>query len=90
MGRKRSKLAIIESILSSIRDSRGKIKQTRLMYKANLSHTQMKIYLKELMNKKLIKEIDEEPYIYLVLTEKGFKFLEDLQKMREFEKAFGI
>lgn len=90
MGRKRSKLAIIKSMLDSIRDSNGKIKQTRLMYKANLSHTQMKSYLKELIVKDLLAEEVNEPYRYLVLTERGFSFLEDLNHAYEFEKAFGL
>ncbi len=90
MGKKRTKLDIIESILTTLRDSRGRLKQTKLMYKANLSHTQMKLYLDDLFNKNLIKEEDKEPYKYIFLTEKGFKFIEDLQKLKEFEEAFGL
>jgi len=90
MGQKRSKLGIIESILSAIRDCGGKIKQTKLMYKANLSHTQMKIYLKELGSKRLIKEETIPPYKYVVMTDKGFRFLQSLSKMRKLEEMFGV
>lgn len=88
MGQKRSRLGIIQSILESVRDSNGKIKQTKLMYKANLSHTQMKIYLNDLVSKKLIREEEKEPYKYYILTEKGFSFLQNLNRMRHLEKFF--
>ena len=64
MARKRSRLDIIKDMLESIRDKNGKMKQTRLMYKANLSHTQMKLYIEELVKKKLISEENEGNYKY--------------------------
>lgn len=85
MSKKRTKLDIIESILTSLKEKQGKMKQTRLMYKANLSHTQMKQYLDELFELNILAEEDVESYKYIILTEKGFMFAEDLQKLKEFE-----
>lgn len=90
MARKRSRLDIIKDMLESIRDKNGKMKQTRLMYKANLSHTQMKIYIEELVKKELIEEKAEGSYKYIYITDRGFKFIESLDKIKEFETSFGI
>lgn len=85
MSKKRTKLDIIESILTSLKNKQGKMKQTRLMYKANLSHTQMKQYLEELFQLEILIEEDVESYKYIILTEKGFMFAEDIQRLKEFE-----
>jgi len=90
MAKKRTKLDIIESILTTLRDKNGRLKQTKLMYKANLSHTQMKLYLEDLFDKNMIIEEDIESYKFIILTDKGYQFIEDLNKIREFEKAFGV
>ena len=58
------------------------------MYKSNMSHKQMKQYLEELMGKELIDKNKSDGNF--ILTEKGFKFLQKLREMREFERTFGI
>jgi len=90
MAKKRSKLDIIESILTTLRDKNGRLKQTKLMYKANLSHSQMMQYLDDLFAKEMIIEEDIDSYKFIILTEKGYQFIEDLEKLRDFEKAFGV
>lgn len=90
MGKKRTKLDIIQDILLTIRSKGGRIKQTHLMYKANLSHTQMKGYLAELGRKALLKESQREHNTFVSITEEGLRFLEESRKIAEFEEAYGL
>ena len=90
MGRKRSRIDIIGDILLSIRDKGGEIKPTHLMYKSNLSHSQMKSYLEELVEKSFIQKTKKENYEYIILTDKGFNFIQKLKEMKEFEETFGL
>jgi len=90
MQRKRSRLDIVYDMLLTISNKGGKIKPTHLMYKANLSHTQMKQYLDELMAKSLVEEQEKDERKILVLTEKGFALIQKFNQMREFEKTFGL
>jgi len=77
-------------MLLSIQRKGGEIKPTHLMYKANLSHVQMKSYLEELVSKELIKPLDRNHRQYLALTDKGHEFVQKFRQMKEFEEAFGL
>lgn len=77
-------------MLNSIQDKGGEIKPTHLMYKANLTHGQLKSYLEELIEKNLVKRVKKEAYEYLVITQDGLKFMSKLREMKEFEKTFGF
>ena len=77
-------------MLDSIQLKGGRIRQTHLMYKANLSHNQLKIYLEDLIKSDLIKKIKNKKCSYLIITDKGCDFLEQFRQMQEFEKAFGL
>lgn len=92
MGEKRDKLDIVSDILVAIMNKGGKIKPTHLLYKSNLSHEGMKKYISELKEKLMIvEEYDEKGKSKrFVITEKGFKFLEDYKKVREFTQSFGF
>ena len=90
MQRKRSRLDIVYDMLLTISNKGGKIKPTHLMYKANLSHTQMKMYLDELMAKSLVEEQEKDERKILVLTDKGFALIQKFNQMKEFEKTFGL
>lgn len=43
--KRRTRIDIINDILKVISDKKGRIKQTHLMYKVNLSHKLMRSYL---------------------------------------------
>ncbi len=87
---KRTRIDIIGDMLSSITNKGGIIKPTHLMYKSNLSHTQMQSYLEELISKEFIEKKKRGSHDYLVITDKGHEFLQKLKEMKEFEKAFGL
>ncbi len=90
MERKRNRVEIIHDMLRIIQEKGGKIRKTHLMYKANLSHKQMTLYLNELMGNKLIEtqQINEKNLI--VITNRGREFFIKYAQMREFEKTFGL
>ena len=90
MARKRERSDIVFDMLSTIQEKGGRIKPTHLMYKANLSHQQMKTYLKELVEKHFVKKIKERNYEYISITDIGLRFIEKFRQMKEFEKTFGL
>ena len=89
---KRTRIEIIYDMLHTIRGKGGRIKPTHLMYKANLSHSQMKLYLDELMAKSLIAEehASKDDRRMLAITDKGLAFINQFNQMKEFEKTFGF
>lgn len=90
MERKRSRIDIIHDMIISIQKKGGKIKPTHLMYKANLSYNQMNLYLEELIEKGMIKKIEEKNSTYFVITEKGYDFAQKIIEMKSFEESFGL
>jgi predicted transcriptional regulator len=87
---KRTRIEIIADMLSSIQNKGGEIKPTHLMYKSNMSHTQMKSYLEELLEKEFVSKINKKEYEYIILTDKGYEFIMKWHEMKEFEKTFGL
>jgi len=77
-------------MFSSIQKKGGEIKPTHLMYMANLSHTQMNTYLEDLIEKRFIDKVKKKEYEYLIITDKGYEFLQKLREMKEFETTFGL
>ena len=67
--RKRSRMDIIRDMLMYLKEKRL-AKHTHLMYKANLSHKQMKLYLDELIKNKLVEQKIDGDKIKLALTKK--------------------
>jgi len=90
MKEKRGRLEIIYDILHSIQKKNGRIKPTHLLYKSNLSYQRMNVYLEELIKKGLVqKDFDDRAKFY-ILTDKGYSFLVEFKRIREFSDSFGI
>ena len=83
-------MEIISDMLAMIQLKNGGIKPTHLMYKANLSHTQMKSYLDELVSQGLVAKIDGKHGKMIVITKKGQDFFLQYARMKDFEKTFGL
>ena len=90
MVERRSKHEIIYDILNLISSKGGKVKPTHILYGGNLSHDRLKKYLKELIDAGFISQIDEKNHTYYILTDKGYKFIEEFKKIEEMTQAFGI
>ncbi len=90
MQERRTRLEIVNDMLRSIQEKGGKIKPTHLLYKSNLSHNRMSSYIDYLKEKGMIEEKTAKNKKVFEITEKGFSFLENYKKIKEFSDAFGI
>lgn len=87
---KRNKLEIMKDILEIVRDNNNSIKPTPLLRKSNLSSTNFKSYFNELSKKEFIQEINTKDEKLIILTDKGFKFLEKYKTIIDFINEFGL
>jgi len=86
---RRDRIDIIFDMLTAIQQKQ-KIKPTHLMYKANMTHGQMKGYLDELKAKEFVTVSAEKGQKYFILTDNGYRFILKIKEMKEFEKTFGL
>jgi len=89
MTERRSKVQIVYDLLIAAKQ-KGKIKPTHLLYKGNLSHLRLKEYIEELIQKGLLTKLQESSHVYYKITEKGVRFISDIEKMKEITEAFGL
>lgn len=87
---KRGKLEIIKDILTIIKEHRNSIKPTPLLRQSNLSSLRFKEYFTELLEGKFIKEVNHKEGKFILLTEKGFKFLEKYKTIINFIDEFEL
>ena len=91
MTKKRDHLEVIHDILEVLRDKKGKVKPTHILYKSNLSSLMLKEYLTELLEKKFIEENKEKKgRLSYSLREKGFNFLRDYKIIKSFTESYGL
>ena len=86
---KRGKLEIMRDILNIIQQNKNFIKPTPLLRKSGISSARFKEYYLELLERQLIKEISQKDK-HVILTEKGFKFLERYKVIVDFIDEFEL
>lgn len=90
MTKKRTRLEVIRDILEVIKAKNGRIKPTHILYKSNLSYQMMEDYLSELIEKELIREQKTKNGRTYILTDKGFAFLAEYHRIKDFTSSFGF
>lgn len=89
MSLRRSKIEIINDILTAIQDKGGRIKPTHLLYKSNLSHKKMMDYVRDLIGKGMMEE-ESRNGKYYIITDKGRRYVLEFKKIKEFSESFGL
>ncbi|MBU0667367.1 MAG: winged helix-turn-helix domain-containing protein [Nanoarchaeota archaeon] len=91
MNKKRDRLEVIYDVLDIVRKNNNSIKPTPLLRKSNLSSQSFSEYLKELLDKEFLKEMNnkKERKCY-TLTDKGFSYLEKYQAIIGFINDFEL
>jgi len=77
----RTRLEIIFSILSMCR-ANSSARKTRIMYKSNLSYSQLQRYLAFLVSIGLLEKEKVEGADFFKLTKKGDEFLKEYQQIK--------
>lgn len=85
----RSRLGIIRDILKTVNEE-GKTPITRIMYGARLPYDRLDSILNDLMKKGLIKKIDDNERKYYVITEKGIKLLDEIERLEKILDRLGF
>jgi len=89
-GKKRNKVEIINDILKTIKSKNGNIKPSGIMFKSNLSYQMMNEYLRELIEKEFILEVNLKKSRSYIITPKGQLFMNKFSTVDEFLNSFGI
>jgi predicted transcriptional regulator len=85
----RGKIRIIGDILHAVNGEPG-IGVTRLLFLSNLSHERLTDYLGDLKTRALLEERDVQGKKAYHITERGHKFLVEVQRVRSFMQDFGL
>lgn len=87
---KRNRLEIIRDILKIIQENKNSIKTTPLLRRSNISSSKFKEYLTELLEKEFVKEVHSRDGKRIVLTNKGFQYLEKYKTIIGFIEEFEL
>jgi predicted transcriptional regulator len=88
---RRTRLEVLNDMLVAIQKAGGHIKPTHLMYKANLSHKLLNIYLGDLLSRKMVSEVMvDKTHKNIELTDRGSEFLVKFRQIKQFQDSFGL
>jgi len=77
---RRCEIEIISDILSLCREG---AKKTQILYRTNLSYTQLRDYLSFLIKAGVLEENNTKPYNVYITTQKGLEILDNIKKLIE-------
>ena len=87
----RTSMQIVADLLTATQDSGQEgIKTTSLLTKANLSHSRLSKFMKNLTGAGLINHIDYDGKNTFVITPKGRQYLESYAKFASIAESFGL
>ncbi len=88
---KRGKLEIMRDILTMVQSNRNYMRPTPLLRKSKMTTARFKEYYSELTLRGLLKEVtDEHQDRFLMVTDKGFRFLERYRTIVDFIDEFEL
>ena len=87
----RTSMQIVADVLT-VTEQTGQegIKTTSLLTKANLSHSRLEKFVKNLTGAGLMNKIEFDGRHTFVITEKGRQYLESYQKFSDLAGSFGL
>ena len=87
----RQKSQIVFGVLETVKDAnRSGIKTTSLLTKANLSHSRLEKFVKNLTGAGLVNKIEHDGKNAFVITPKGRQYLEQYRKFADVAESFGL
>lgn len=88
---KRERLEIVRDILQAVQNNHNSIRATPLLRKSKLSSRRFFEYLDKLLEKGFIKKnVDKKGSKFFILTDKGFKYLENYKTILGFIEEFEL
>lgn len=87
---KREKLEILKDTLRIIQENRNAIKPTILLRKSRMSSSRFKEYYNELIASGFVKETTHNDEKFIMLTDKGYRFLDRYKSIIEFIEEFDL
>jgi len=88
---KRAKLEIMRDILLIIKNNKGRMKPTPLLRRSGLSSTGFKEYYSYLITRELVRiGSDNDLNKQVILTDKGYKFIERYITIIDFIEEFDL
>lgn len=85
----RSRLSIIRDVLKCVKDE-GKAPITRIMYGSRIPYDRLEPLLNELVSKNILKRIENNGRKYYIITERGDKLLNEIEKFKNVLEKLGL